>query len=183
LLTSTIAYRLWKSRTGWHNTDKLIRKLLLYVSFLLERSVGASLEVTVLTLQYLGRDADATHHNVHPLLDPHQHSPVFDGQKLIFSALAVLVIFNQLPNSTAQLVVVFHPKIGVICLLFTLLSRVALAEMRQKQGSNALPKTFESNHSTVSAASSMGAIYFERDTGKLEYGSGGTERDRGAGAV
>jgi hypothetical protein len=58
-------------------------------------------------------------------------------RKLTCSALAILLIFALMPNATIQIVMLFHYKVQIACVLVSLLSRVYLAE-EQRNGSSAM---------------------------------------------
>jgi hypothetical protein len=47
-----------------------------------------------------------------------------------------LILFYVIPNTSYQILVIFSPKVTCLCILFTLLSRVRLAEQTRQDGYN-----------------------------------------------
>jgi hypothetical protein len=129
IVTSTIAYCLWKSRTGWSGTDKLIGRLLRYVTPPLHYSgadqLGSSLKrnfhlPSCKSLSRLRRATLTPQRHPLPSLLPHC------SVKLNHQFLHVSIPFHLQLASQKLTVHRCSPKVYVICLLAVLNSRHSL---------------------------------------------------------
>jgi hypothetical protein len=129
IVTSTIAYCLWKSRTGWSGTDKLIGRLLRYVALRNDGSgadkLGSSLKRNshLPSCKSLPRPMRATlTPQRHPLPSLLPHCAV----KFNHQFLHVSIPFHLQLASQKLTIHSCSPKVYVICLLAVLNSRHSL---------------------------------------------------------
>ena len=90
-----------------------------------------------------------------------------------------LILFYAIPNTTAQLLVIFSPKITCLCILFTLLSRLSIAQASRRDGNNQ-SKSYDgrpsgsrgARRSTISAGSGFAGTTLSKSGERGSKGNG-----------
>ena len=158
IITGTIAWKLHSSKTGWDSTDRMIKRLLVCALLSLlfpERAPGSGTRSYPRAVKRCDADATAPLSRHRPLLpsctwrpfpSAHVQTPAC-WQLTMGSSLVVLVLFYTHPNSTVLTSCAFSPKIGVLCILLTLLSRVHIVESHLSSDPSGPTRPLSRSHS------------------------------------
>lgn len=123
--------------------------------------------------QYIGRDNDSSYMRVSVI----NTYPSFQSKRppLISSSIILLIVLYTSPDTSAQALILFYPKVAFLCIAATLLSRVRIVQAHIENGGGG--KYASSGGSTTGMTMSEGAVFYGQDKGGLVHVSRGGEGD------
>lgn len=127
-------------------------------------------------MQYSCRDSNASHAHVSPAPTSRRcaEPSVARTQILNTRALLNLILFYTIPNNSAQLMLVFAPKVALLCVLATLISRVSIAQPAVHNGSNVQSKSLDPSVLSQTATATATVVGSQYEPGPFGQGGQGS---------